>query len=43
LLENMDVRSSVRDPHHQESKPKAWSPHVDASALVMTGDVLDAA
>jgi hypothetical protein len=39
----MDVRSSVRNPHHQASKPEAWSPHVDASARVMTGDVLDAA
>jgi hypothetical protein len=39
----MDVWSSLRASHHQENKPTVWSPHIDASALVMTGDVLDAA
>jgi hypothetical protein len=43
LLDGMDVRSSVRDLHHQEHKPEARSPHVHGSAHVVTGGVLDAA
>jgi hypothetical protein len=39
----MDVRSRVRNPHHQENKPEAWYLHVHGSALVLTGGVLDAA